>query len=128
VDYEPSRARSATSAAQPHTPWHETPREGRRAQRAIAIIAFLIFVITPLFDRFTEPAVARLATGMRVWVVILCVQLVLDANNWNTTPLGEVLRLSGRLRKLLVRASVGAAKTLGATLVGRLRRAVREID
>jgi DnaJ domain len=121
VDYEPSRARSATSAAQPHAQWHETLREGRRAQRAIAIIAFLIFVITPLFDRFTEPAVARLATGMRVWVVILCVQLVLDANNWNTTPLGEVLRLSGRLLKLLVRASVGAAKTLGATLEGRLR-------
>jgi hypothetical protein len=58
---------------------------------------------------------------MRVWVVILCVQLVLDANNWNTTPLGEMLRLIGRLLKLLVMASVGAAKTLGATLVGRLR-------
>jgi hypothetical protein len=125
VDYEPSPARRAASTAEPRAPWHETPKRDGQAQRVIAVITFLVFVVTPLFDRFSEPFITRFATGMAVWGVILVVELVLDAPNWRMTPLGEILRLGGRLLKRLVLSSVWAAKTLGTTLVRRLRRARR---
>lgn len=127
VDYEPRPARSPASTAEPRAPLHETRKNDGQVQRVIAITAGLVFVITPLFDRFSEPFVTRFATGMAVWGLILFVQLVLDAHHWNTTPLGEMLRLTGRLLKRLFMVLAWAAKTLGTRLIGRLRRVVRAI-
>jgi len=128
VDYEPGPARRAASTAEPRAPWHETPKRDGQVQRAIAVVTWIAFVIAPLFDRFSEPIATRVATGMAVWGAIMFVQLVLDFYNWRWTPLGEMLRLAGRLLKRLVLVSVWAAKTLGTALIGRVRRAVREID
>ena len=125
VDYEPSPARSTTSTTEPRALWHEVPKRDGQVQRVIAVITFLVFVVTPLFDRFSEPFITRFATGMAVWGAILFVQLVLDFYNWRMTPLGEMLRLAGRLLKRTILTLAWVAKTLGTTLVRRLRRARR---
>jgi curved DNA-binding protein CbpA len=104
----------ASSAADYHFDWIGTLREDRHAQRAIAIITFLVFVISPLFDRFSEPFLDRFRTGMMAWALILIVQLIFDANHWNLTPLGQTLRLAARL-----------FTTIAKETAGRVRRAFR---
>ena len=101
------------SAAKYDFAWTEALRGSRHAQRAIAIITFLVLVVTPLFDRFSEPAVGRLTTGMVVWAVVLFVQMVFDAKRWKRTPLGQILRLAARLLEIIAKE-----------MAERLRRAV----